>query len=339
MKPITIIGGGLAGLSLGLCLRRFNLPVAIYEAGDYPLKKVCGEFLSGLPGRVVQKLGIEALLERFPKAREAAFFVGEKKRFLLKFPSPVYLAPRAELDTQLAILYRDWGGTLYTHSSCRLDSPPGEGIVVAWGKKKIAGDWIGLKAHLQGIKLRYDLEMYANGHGYLGLCRSGRETVNLCGFFKKKKISASTRKDLLAGYLLESNFSLAYRYFEKSQFLEESFAAIPSFRLGFHREKEPFVRIGDSFATVPPFVGNGMAMAMESGAVASEDLLLYAQGKLSWLKTVSSVHRKLRRRFFRRLYLGLWIHPLLMKENSPLLPLLSQEKVATTLYRLTRSNA
>jgi len=35
MQSITIIGGGLAGLSLGCALRRHEVPVVVKEAGDY----------------------------------------------------------------------------------------------------------------------------------------------------------------------------------------------------------------------------------------------------------------------------------------------------------------
>ncbi|HZI32692.1 MAG TPA: NAD(P)-binding protein, partial [Candidatus Binatia bacterium] len=46
-KSITIVGGGLAGLTLGIGLRRRDVPVTILEAGEYPRHRVCGEFISG----------------------------------------------------------------------------------------------------------------------------------------------------------------------------------------------------------------------------------------------------------------------------------------------------
>jgi 2-polyprenyl-6-methoxyphenol hydroxylase-like FAD-dependent oxidoreductase len=44
-KPITIVGGGLAGLTLGIGLRRRGVPTTLWEAGHYPRHRVCGEFI------------------------------------------------------------------------------------------------------------------------------------------------------------------------------------------------------------------------------------------------------------------------------------------------------
>src|SRR5438094_531139 len=62
MKPITIIGGGLAGLTLGIGLRRQGVPVALFEAGHYPRHRVCGEFISGRGQAALQRLGLARLL-------------------------------------------------------------------------------------------------------------------------------------------------------------------------------------------------------------------------------------------------------------------------------------
>ena len=65
LKPITIVGGGLAGLTLGIGLRQQGVPVTVWEAGQYPRHRVCGEFISGCGQNVLARLG---LLESFRHA-------------------------------------------------------------------------------------------------------------------------------------------------------------------------------------------------------------------------------------------------------------------------------
>ena len=62
MKEIQIIGGGLAGLSLGIGLRENGVPVVLHEGGSYPQHKVCGEFICGVEDSVLDALGIQECL-------------------------------------------------------------------------------------------------------------------------------------------------------------------------------------------------------------------------------------------------------------------------------------
>jgi menaquinone-9 beta-reductase len=57
-KAVTIVGGGLAGLTLGIALRRRNIPVTVWESGAYPRHRVCGEFISGRGQAVLEYLGL-----------------------------------------------------------------------------------------------------------------------------------------------------------------------------------------------------------------------------------------------------------------------------------------
>lgn len=76
MKPITIVGGGLAGLTLGVGLRQRGVPVAIHEAGHYPRHRVCGEFISGRGQATLARLGLRELFDQAGavSARTTAFF-------------------------------------------------------------------------------------------------------------------------------------------------------------------------------------------------------------------------------------------------------------------------
>src|SRR5262245_48907826 len=65
MRPITIVGGGIAGLTLGIFLRREGVPVRLWDAAGYPRHRVCGEFINGsgaeLISRMIKDIGLPAL--------------------------------------------------------------------------------------------------------------------------------------------------------------------------------------------------------------------------------------------------------------------------------------
>jgi 2-polyprenyl-6-methoxyphenol hydroxylase-like FAD-dependent oxidoreductase len=52
---------------------------------------------------------------------------------------------------------------------------------------------------------------------------------------------------------------------------------------------------------IPPFTGNGMAMAFQSAELALNPLLAYAREDAGWPATCRAVHTRLRRRFRLRL--------------------------------------
>ena len=58
MKEVRVAGGGLAGLAVAAGLRRQGVPVVVDEAGSYPRHRVCGEFVSGVSGETLERLGI-----------------------------------------------------------------------------------------------------------------------------------------------------------------------------------------------------------------------------------------------------------------------------------------
>ena len=59
MKKVTIIGGGIAGLSAGIALRQRGVPITVIESKEYPRHKVCGEFVSGRGLEVLSSIGID----------------------------------------------------------------------------------------------------------------------------------------------------------------------------------------------------------------------------------------------------------------------------------------
>jgi len=76
LKPITIVGGGVAGLALGIGLRQRGVPVTLWEAKRYPRHRVCGEFISGRGQRTLVRLGL------MEKMRNAGAVWAQNAKFL-----------------------------------------------------------------------------------------------------------------------------------------------------------------------------------------------------------------------------------------------------------------
>ena len=95
-KPIRIIGGGLAGLTLGIALRRLDIPVTIDEAGIYPRHRVCGEFVSGRGQVSISRLGLREVFDQAGaiRAHTAAFFSMANSTPSRLLPSPAICLSR-----------------------------------------------------------------------------------------------------------------------------------------------------------------------------------------------------------------------------------------------------
>ncbi len=113
-KPIQIVGGGLAGLTLGIALRKRGIPVAIFEAGNYPRHRVCGEFISGRGQDSLARLGLRELLDRAGavNAATATFFSDAGSTLARALPARAVCLSRFTLDAALAGRFCESGGEL-----------------------------------------------------------------------------------------------------------------------------------------------------------------------------------------------------------------------------------
>ena len=190
-KPITIVGGGLAGLTLGIGLRQRGVPVTLWEAGRYPRHRVCGEFISGGGSAVLERLGLrEAFVQAgATTARTAAFFLGQAASPVRPLPAPALCLSRFVMDDLLAKQFRERGGELREHQRWE-ERDFAEGVVRATGRRlrpvENGWRWYGVKVHARQAALVADLEMHGVRDGYVGLCRLGDDQVNVCGLFRRR---------------------------------------------------------------------------------------------------------------------------------------------------------
>jgi menaquinone-9 beta-reductase len=339
MKAITIIGGGLAGLTLGIALRRRKVPVTIVEAGHYPRHRVCGEFISGNGLKVLEELellgSITAVSRRM---HDTSFFFGERSVGKHLLPEPALCISRYVLDRLLAETFRGLGGEL--REDQRWSGPPTEGAVCATGRRMQTPSngwhWFGLKAHARNVFLEADLEMHFDRDAYVGICKLSDGEVNVCGLFRREMNSESSgdRLDRLRG----PPDSRLFHRLEHAEFDKNSLCAVAGLSLRPQPISGHECRIGDALTTIPPVTGNGMSMAFESAWAATTPIIAYANGERSWLETTAGVAQSLRELFSKRLRWAARFHELIFSPiAAPTLRILLQaDSVWRRAFAVTR---
>jgi 2-polyprenyl-6-methoxyphenol hydroxylase-like FAD-dependent oxidoreductase len=291
-KTITIVGGGLAGLTLGIGVRQRGVPATIFEAAAYPRHRVCGEFISGNGPAVLQRLDLLPLVERAGAIRvhNAAFISGTNRSPTRALDAPALGLSRYLLDATLAEEFQRLGGTLHAGSR-RQQNDFGEGAIRASGRRAHPTEngwrWFGLKAHARNVNLSADLEMHISADNYVGVNRIDGGQVNICGLFRAR-----------AGQTRESGFELLrgqpgsplHEKLADAHFDEHSFCSVAGLSLQPQRAvDQKDCCIGDALTMIPPVTGNGMSMAFESAELALDPLCRYSRGDMSWAEARESV--------------------------------------------------
>ena len=333
MRPIEIIGGGLAGLSLGLALRRAGAPVSVFEAGAYPRHRVCGEFITGLAASTIARLGLEPPLRDALLHHDVAWFIDGQPVRRQRLPVAVaeVLVRQRQLGRRhlrLAERLRhplvESGGQLQANTRVA-NLVPAPGRVFTTGRRRAPSPWLGLKIHARNLPLHCDLELHLGDEAYLGLTRVEDGRVNVCGLFRRRDLSAPGAALLLA-YLRAARLPALAGRLAGADFDPESFAAVAGVAFDPHVPAAGRLALGDACAMVPPFTGNGMAialalarcaarmaMAFQSAEIALDPLLAYAAGSAAWPATTRAIQRALARRFRLRLAAADLLHPFLLQ--------------------------
>ncbi len=351
MKALTIVGGGLAGLSLGRALAVRGLPVDLHEAGEYPRHKVCGEFIAGLKPEVRTALDLDPFLNSTAQHWTVRWHDRQRTLITWRLPEPALGVSRWTLDRDLAEAFVAAGGRLHTDSRFRL--PPEEpGIPAATGLVQATGRlpaiprahgprWIGLKMHLHApFALDANLEIHLGSDAYVGLSGVEDDRVNVCGLFRQRNVSDSTEEPLLERYLHACGLGVLRKRIETANIDPSSRSAVAGLDFARDTPSDHWVRLGDSYGMTPPYTGHGMAMAFESAALALDPLTAFARDEASWAETLVTIHNRHHNQFQPRLRHARWLHPVLYQPRwQGLLGFAARTRVLPmkSLYRLTHT--
>ncbi len=308
-RPVTIHGGGLAGLSLGVALARRGVPTRLFEAGQYPRHRVCGEFIAGLDTATMTALALDDVLQDALQLSTLAWVRGGRVLRRQVLARPAFALSRHQLDARLAERFSAAGGEL--HCGTRARATGVEGEVLAIGRRRGETGWLGLKQHLTSLPLAADLEVHLGDGAYVGLCRVDTSTVNLCGLFRQRPGLALTRETALETYLHASGLASLAERIAPLAVDPASRCAVAGMAFGVP-PRPTTLQIGDAYGMIPPFTGHGMAMAFQSAAVTLDPITRWSKGSATWRETVRVCNRALASRLNRPLRVATWLHPFLI---------------------------
>lgn len=315
MKPIEIIGAGLAGLALANSLQRAGVPVTLCEAGTLPRHRVCGEFICGRGADALRSLGLEATLAGAAEHRSTLWTICGAERLRRDLPAPAIGLSRFVLDQRLAEIFLQAGGKLHlkTRKQCAGGQP---GQVRCDGRKAARSDWIGLKVHCVDLETAADLELHLGDQGYVGLSKIENGRVNICGLFKQRPALKAKREEWLCRYLEACNLAPVAERLRAAQIIPDSHCGVAGVEFSrIPRSGDSQLYLGDAYSVIPPFTGNGMSIALEAAQLAHPIALDYASGDLNWEQTVARIQSAQHAVFDQRLRAARWLHPWIHSPN------------------------
>lgn len=312
-----VIGGGLAGAAAALRLARLGGRVALFEREPAAHHKVCGEFLSGAACAELAALDLDPVSLGAVRVGDVRLLAG-RHALPAPLPFPACGLSRHRLDEALLARAADAGAVVHRgHAVRRVEGLPGRwsvggvrapALLLATGKHDLrghgrhaagAGDMIGFKMHLRlrpaaAADLAGAVEILPYCGGYAGLQLVEGEVANLCLVVSANRYAALGRCwDRLVD-------SLGAR---SPAFADRLAGAVPCFDRPLAVSRIPYgyvhggsgeapappglYRLGDQFAVIPSFAGDGMAIALRSARRAAEAV---AAGR-----PAASYHRDLRR--------------------------------------------
>jgi flavin-dependent dehydrogenase len=302
---VMIVGAGPAGSSIAMRLARAGIDVALLERSRFPRTKVCGEYLSPGALAALRDLGCAEVVlsgaHRLRRVSLAAFGAGPA---LLALPGEGALSlSRATLDEALrdaaqacgaravhgaflhaaeeddgvAIAFRDADGSDQTCRARVLIGADGAWSTVAArcglaGGQRRGGRWA-VGGHVRGIDSGSSdtLEMCLGAGGYFARNPLGGDVANAM-LVMPSPIAGDDAADAIVNEL-----SAGRLRFEGAK-LEKRVAIGPLRYEPSRLATERVMLSGDAAGLLDPFVGQGVAIALESSIASAEAALALLAG-------------------------------------------------------------
>ena len=299
---VIIVGGGLAGLTAAIHLRRKNYHVLVIEKEPYPHHKVCGEYLSNEVLPYLNSLEVNLPTTISIDTLEFSSQKGSSVR--LSLPLGGVGISRYALDDTLYKKALAAGATVTFDTVCSVHFNSKEFavetdnntkytaafVIGAYGKRSnldkfIQRPFINKKSPWLGVKAHYNIPDFPDNlvglhnfeGGYAGLSKTETGAVNFCYLTTYKSFQPFGNIDSFnKGIVAKNPFLGAFLAVATPLFDNPLSIAQISFE---HKKsiENHILMCGDTAGLIHPLCGNGMAIAIHSAKIASELIHDYFQ--------------------------------------------------------------
>ena len=337
-NEVSIIGGGLAGLTAAIDLLNRNYDVVVFEKNEYPKHKVCGEFISNEVLPYLKKIGLDIESLHPTNINKTQLSTHSGKIIKGKLPLGGFGISRYILDNYLYKKVHELGGKVVKDSVTSIDFLDdifsistqsneifqSKIVLGAFGKRsnldielnrkfiKQKSPWLGVKAHYSGNFPNDLVGLHNFEGGYCGVSKVENDVINICylvqyeSFKKYKNIVDFQENVIFKNKNLEAIFKESNLLFENPLTISQiSFEDKPKI-------ENHVLMIGDSAGLIHPLCGNGMAMAIHSAKIASELVDDFLQNKISRALMESNYISIWNKTFKKRLQFGKFLSKLLL---------------------------
>lgn len=290
---VAVVGAGPAGSALAALLARRGISVALIDRDAFPRDKLCGEFLSYDALPIVDALGVDL---RDAPSIDRCVIVSRHRTYEFPFPHPARGVSRLFLDDALRTRAIAFGATPITATATAVsrDGVALEGgsgvqarvVAGAWGRwgrfdQQLERAFVRDRTHRHfGFKRHYrerraagggqEIRLYSFRAGYLGVNEVEGGITNICGLVHAGRLRGHRgRWDAFVGAIRseEPPLDRMYAGYEPAQ--DGFLSSEPVIFRARSAVEEGIFMIGDASGVIDPLTGNGMAMALQSAALAA----------------------------------------------------------------------
>lgn len=330
MKNVIVIGGGISGLLTAIQIVNAGIPCSVIEKRKYPFHRVCGEYVSNEVLPFLKSHGLFPSQYKLPAIQRFQLSSVSGKNEILaldlggfgisRYAFDHFLYEKAKAAGVEFYLQEEAGkiqfedNAFHVHTSVRRLNA--DIVIGAFGKRsKIdvhlkrsfiqkRSPYVGVKYHIFTDHPHDLIALHNFNGGYCGISNVEDGKTNLCYLTHRDNIRKFKNIDEMESVILHQNPFLK-NIFSNSEFLFDKPETINEISFETKLPVEDHILMtGDAAGMITPLCGNGMAMAMHSSKILSDQVIRYIKQNDARAKLEKSYMHVWNTHFRKRLWFG-----------------------------------